>query len=62
MIWNPWITYKNVEHADKSKRTGEAEKFKVVPNEEFRFKYNTKADHLNALLFEVTKNLLLKHF
>ena len=55
MIWNPWITYKNVENADKTKITGEAEKFKVVPNEEFLFKHNSKTDNLNALLFEVSR-------
>ena len=55
MIWNPWITYKNVENADKIKSTGEAEKFKVVPNEEFLFKHNSKTDNLNALLFEVSR-------
>ena len=55
MIWNPWITYKNVENADKTKRTGEAEKLKVVPNEEFLFKHNSKTDNLNALLFEVSR-------
>ena len=59
MIWNPWITYKNVENADKIKRTGEAEKFKVVTNEEFLFKHNSKTDNLNALLFEVDNDKLI---
>ena len=52
MIWTPWITYNNVENAAKSKRTGKAEKFIVVPNEEFHFKHNSKTDNQNALLFE----------
>ena len=52
MIWTPWITYNNVENAAKSKRTGKAEILKVVPNEEFQFKHNSKTDNQNALLFE----------
>ena len=52
MIWTPWITYNNVENAAKSKRTGKAEILKVVPNEKFQFKHNSKTDNQNALLFE----------
>ena len=52
IIWIPFITYKNIENAAKAKRTDEPDLFKVVPNEEFYFKHNSKTDNQNAFLFE----------
>ena len=52
MIWVPWLTYQNVENKDKIKITDEPEVFKVVPNENFNYKHNTKTENFNAFLFE----------
>ena len=53
LIWTPWVTFKNIENKDKTKRTDEPEVFKVVPNKNFHYKHNTKTDNFNAFLFEV---------
>ena len=53
IIWSPWITDKNVRNVDMSIRADDEEIFKVVPNTEFNFKYNSKTNSHNALLFEV---------
>ena len=53
IIWSPWITDKNVRNVDMSIRADDEETFKVVPNTEFNFKYNSKTNSHNALLFEV---------
>ena len=60
MIWDPWIHSKNIENAEKEKRTGEAEIYQVVPNGEFHFKNSSKTDIHNAFLFEVLISIQIK--
>ena len=57
MIWTPWIHSNNVESIDKYRRANEMEIFKVVPNEKFYYKHNSKMDYQNAHLFEERPNL-----
>ena len=57
MIWTPWIHSNNVESIDKYRRANEMEIFKVVPNEKFYYKHNSKMDYQNAHLFEERHNL-----
>ena len=52
IIWTPWIDANNVESLDKEKRANSKEIYKVVPNEDFNFKHNSKTNYQNALLFE----------
>ena len=56
MLWSSWITFKNNENIEMSKRADDEEIFIVVPNEEFHFEHNSKANYQNSLLFEVTFN------
>ena len=56
MIFLPWIVSKNMENLNKEIRADGEETFRVVPNEEFHFKYNSKIYYENAHLFEVLKN------
>ena len=57
MIWTPWIHSNNVESIDKYRRANEMEIFKVVPNEKFYYKHNSKMDYQNAHLFEERPNI-----
>lgn len=56
MLWSSWITFKNNENIDMSKRADDEEIFIVVPNEEFHFEHNSIVNYQNSLLFEVTFN------
>ena len=53
MIWIPWITTINLENKEKCKITEEAEKLKIVRNENQSFHYNSLNLNQNAFLFEV---------
>ena len=52
MVFLPWIVSKNMENLNKEIRADGEEIFRVVPNEEFNFKYNSKIYYENAHLFE----------
>ena len=56
MLWSSWITFKNNENIDMSKRADDEEIFIVVPSEEFHFEHNSIVNYQNSLLFEVTFN------
>ena len=51
-IYVPWLVSKNVENEHKVQKTDSEEIFKVVPNQDFVFKYNSKSHYQNAFLFE----------
>ena len=53
MIWYPWLTSNNIESINKQLRADDKEILKIVPNNNFKYKYDSKTMYQNSFLYEV---------